>query len=61
MNRKPFNESAQQFLLLLCAVAMLSPSFARTARAQEPASSPTPTTQAIDRTELHQALLDLTN
>jgi LmbE family N-acetylglucosaminyl deacetylase len=40
---------------------MLSPSLARIARAQEPSSSPTPATPEINKTELHQALLDLTN
>jgi len=33
----------------------------RSARAQEVSPSPTPTTQAVNKAELHQALLDLTN
>ncbi len=48
-------------LALLCAVAMLSPSLTRFARAQEPSPSPAPITQAVDKIELYQALLDLTS
>ncbi len=40
---------------------MLSPSVWRIARAQEASPSATPIPQAIDKAELHQALLDLTN
>ena len=61
MKRKPLNEPAKQFLVLWCAVALLSPSFARILGAQEASPSPAPTIQAIDKAELHQALLDLTN
>src|SRR6202521_477344 len=49
------------FLALLCAVAMISTSLARVARAQESSPSPTQANQALNRAELHQALLDLTN
>ncbi len=49
------------FLALFCAVALISTSLARVAPAQEPAASPTQATQAVNRNELHQALLDLTN
>src|SRR6266850_7363695 len=49
------------FLVLLCALAILSPSFAQFARAQESSPTPVATVSAIDKVELHQALLDLTN
>jgi LmbE family N-acetylglucosaminyl deacetylase len=48
-------------LALLCAVAMIAPSLARVARAQDPSSTPTQAIQAVNKAELHQALLDLTN
>lgn len=49
------------FLALLCAVAMIAPSLASVARAQESSASPTQATQAVNKPELHQALLDLSN
>jgi len=48
-------------LALLCSFALISPSPARVARGQEPAVAPTQATQTVNRADLHQALLDLTN
>ncbi len=55
------SRSLRLFLALLCAVAVISPSLARVARAQESSPSGTQATQSVNRAELHQALLDLTN
>lgn len=54
------SRSRKLALILLCEVAMLSPFGARIAPAQETSSPSGPRTQ-IDKTELHQALLDLSN
>ncbi|MDQ2920137.1 MAG: PIG-L family deacetylase [Acidobacteriota bacterium] len=51
----------QPFVALICGVAILCCWIAPTIRAQEPSPSPAPTTQAVNKVELHQALLDLTN
>ncbi len=63
-NHSAFRSSKRvlDFLVLICAVAILSSSFAKFVGAQEPASSATSaTTSANHKIELHQALLDLTN
>ncbi len=60
-------KTSHPFVALFCAIALVCSWIATPGRAQEvsptpsPAASPAPTTQAIDKAELHQALLDLTN
>ncbi|MEP6740902.1 MAG: PIG-L family deacetylase [bacterium] len=49
------------FLTFVSAVAILSPSFANFAHAQEPSRATAPTPSTNHKAELHQALLDLTN
>jgi LmbE family N-acetylglucosaminyl deacetylase len=55
--------SFQRSIAILCATAFLASLLASSARTQEPSPPPTPTVTAPvgDKTELHQALLDLTN
>lgn len=55
-------KNVRRFLvqILIFALMVALPDFSRV-RAQEPVPSPTPTPEAIDKVELHQALLDLTN
>jgi LmbE family N-acetylglucosaminyl deacetylase len=55
------HRGVRHFLVLLCALAILSPSFAQFTRAQESSPAPVIGASAIDKVELHQALLDLTN
>jgi LmbE family N-acetylglucosaminyl deacetylase len=55
------HRSVRHFLVLLCALAIVSPSFAQLALAQEPSPTPIATASGIDKVELHQALLDLSN
>ncbi|MGH9930449.1 MAG: PIG-L deacetylase family protein [Pyrinomonadaceae bacterium] len=51
----------QPFVSILCAVALLCSCVAVTSCAQEAAAPPSPTTQTINKADLHQALVDLTN
>ena len=50
----------QLFISIVCALALLCP-WVTTTRAQQVAASPTPATQSINKADLHQALVDLTN
>ncbi|HVQ39122.1 MAG TPA: PIG-L family deacetylase [Pyrinomonadaceae bacterium] len=50
-----------RLVALLCALAITASTLVRVGHAQEPSPSPTPATQAVNRVDLHQALLDLTN
>lgn len=54
-------KNSQSFVAVLSVVAILSSWIATTSRAQEPSATPGATASAIDKVELHQALLDLTN
>jgi len=54
--RNPYHS----FFSMVCALAILFPWIATT-RAQEATSTPAPVTQSINKADLHQALLDLTN
>jgi len=49
------------FLALLCAAAMIAPPLAGVARAQDSSPPATQATQTVNKAELHQALLDLSN
>ena len=51
----------QLFISIVCALALLCPWAVTTARAQQVAASPAPATQSINKADLHQALVDLTN
>lgn len=51
-----------QFLVsMVCALALLCPWVVTTAGAQTPAASPAQTAEGINKADLHQALVDLTN
>lgn len=52
---------SQSFVAVLSLVAILCSWIATTSRAQEPSPTPVATAAVIDKAELHQALLDLTN
>ncbi len=51
----------QPFTSILCALAILCSWVAMTSRAQEVTPSPAPATQSINKADLYQAVVDLTN
>jgi LmbE family N-acetylglucosaminyl deacetylase len=51
----------QFFISIICALAILCPWMATTTRAQAAVPSPAPVTQSVNKADLHQALVDLTN
>src|SRR6267142_2842459 len=53
--------SYQLLASILCACAIFCSSITPRAHAQEPAASTTPATEAINKADLHQALVDLTS
>jgi LmbE family N-acetylglucosaminyl deacetylase len=53
--------TCQLFVSIVCALALLSQWCVPPLRAQEPAASPAPAIQPINKADLHQALVDLTN
>jgi len=51
----------QSFFAVLTVIAILCAGIATPSRAQEPSPSPVATAAVVDKAELHQALIDLTN